>query len=65
MSDLSERVQELASSLEIEVRSVPDFPAWCQLIMPSITPSRMMPPLMLETAERILSEEKAARESAS
>jgi hypothetical protein len=64
MSGLYERIQELASSLEIEVRSVPDFPAWCQLIMPSrITPSRMMPPLLLETAERILNEEKVARES--
>jgi hypothetical protein len=62
MSGLYERIQELASSLEIEVRSVPDFPAWCQLIIPSrITPSRMMPPLMLETAERILNEEKVAR----
>jgi hypothetical protein len=64
MSALYERIQELASSPEIEVRSVPDFPAWCQLIVPSrITPSRMMPPLMLETAERILNDQKVARES--
>ena len=40
MSGHDQRIRELASSLEIEVRSVPDFPAWCQLIMPSrITPA--------------------------
>jgi hypothetical protein len=54
---LGKVIQELAANLGIEVKPVPDFPAYCQPVMPSrITPSRMMPPLLLETAERILKE---------
>ena len=64
-----ENIQELASSLGIEVRPVPDFPAYCQLIMPSPStpawcqfimrddePVRMMPPLLLTTAAEVLAE---------
>jgi hypothetical protein len=60
-------VQKLAEDKGIEVRSIPDFPAYCQLIMPSRStpewchfivreeePMRMMPPLLLKTALGIL-----------
>jgi hypothetical protein len=62
-----ERIEELAESLGIEVRRVPNFPrycllvmpsrstpAWCQFILRGAEPIRMMPPLLLATAEQIL-----------
>jgi hypothetical protein len=53
-----EDIQELADQLGVAVEQYPDRPDWCRLAMPSrITPTRMMPPLTLSTAEEILEDE--------